>query len=115
LDVVVLIANVALAPSWGWSQPLFVLSRNLKQIWYKFGTIFVAGAWLLPNIPSLRALIVQSEMMKADSSYQGYLEDGQIEPGEDRLPLGLSLLLMFGLSALGWAAVLTPLITTFSK
>jgi hypothetical protein len=54
-------------------------------------------------------------MMKADSSYQGYLEDGQIEPGEDRLPLGLSLLLMFGLSALGWAAVLTPLITTFSK
>jgi hypothetical protein len=67
------------------------------------------------HIPSLRAFIVQSEMMKADSSYQGYLEDGQIEPGEDRVPLGLSLLLMFGLSALGWAVVLTPLITIFSK
>jgi hypothetical protein len=54
-------------------------------------------------------------MMKADSSYQGYLEDGQIEPGRDRMPLGLALLAMFGLSALAWAVVLAPIITTFSK
>jgi hypothetical protein len=52
-------------------------------------------------------------MMKADNSYQAYLEGGRIEPDEDRLPLGLSLLVIFGLSALGWAVVLTPLITTF--
>lgn len=54
-------------------------------------------------------------MMKADNSYRGYLEDGQLEAGEDRMPLGLALLTMFGLSALGWAVLLAPLITTFGK
>ena len=53
--------------------------------------------------------------MKLDSSYQDYAEHRQTEPGEERMPLGLALLAMLGLSALGWGVVLVPLITTFNQ
>jgi hypothetical protein len=50
-------------------------------------------------------------MAESEASYQDYTFGGQQPAGGERLSLGAALLAVFGLSALGWAAVLTPIFT----
>jgi hypothetical protein len=50
-------------------------------------------------------------MVESEASYQDYTFGGQQPAGGERLSLGAALLAVFGLSALGWAAVLTPIFT----
>jgi hypothetical protein len=52
--------------------------------------------------------------MEANTSYCDYAVDKEPSNGGDRLPLGLALLAIFGLSALGWTGVLAPLLTMFN-
>jgi hypothetical protein len=51
-------------------------------------------------------------MIEADTSYQDYTEGGQEPADGDRISLGFALLAMFGLSVLGWAVLLAPLVTS---
>lgn len=50
------------------------------------------------------------KMIYSNSSYHddGVAEEAQF--GKDRLPVGPALFAVFGLSLLGWAAVLAPLV-----
>jgi hypothetical protein len=49
-------------------------------------------------------------MIQSDSSYRDYEVSEGVEFGSDRLPLGLALFAVLGLSLLGWAVVLAPLV-----
>jgi hypothetical protein len=53
-------------------------------------------------------------MIEVNTSYQDYAEGGHEPAGEDRIPLGFALLAMLGLSAIGWAIILVPLVTLFN-
>ena len=54
-------------------------------------------------------------MVDSETSYQDYTLGGQEPAGEERLSLGAALLAVLGLSALAWAAVLTPLFTILNR
>ena len=54
-------------------------------------------------------------MTKISDSYEDYAISGERWPGQDRITLGSALLAVFGLSLLGWAAVLAPLVAIFHK
>jgi hypothetical protein len=52
-------------------------------------------------------------MIQSDSSYRdcGVIEG--VEFGSDRLPVGPALFAVLGLSLLGWAVVIAPLLAIF--
>jgi hypothetical protein len=50
------------------------------------------------------------KMIQSNSSYQDYEVSEGVELGRDRLPVGPALFAVFGLSLLGWAVVLAPLV-----
>ena len=54
-------------------------------------------------------------MTKINNSFENHAINGERWPGQDRLTLGSALLSIFGLSLLGWAAVLAPLVAIFHK
>jgi hypothetical protein len=49
-------------------------------------------------------------MIQSNSSYQDYDVSEGVELGGDRLPVGPALFAIVGLSLLGWAVVLAPLV-----
>lgn len=49
-------------------------------------------------------------MIEGNASYRNYAVGSTQLAEEDRLPLGSALLAIFGLSVLGWAVVLAPVI-----
>ena len=50
------------------------------------------------------------KMTQSNSSYRDYGVIEGVEFGRDRLPVGPALFAVFGLSLLGWAVVLAPLV-----
>jgi hypothetical protein len=50
------------------------------------------------------------KMIQSNSSYRDYRVTEGVEFGRDRLPVGPALFVVFGLSLLGWAVVLAPLV-----
>jgi hypothetical protein len=50
------------------------------------------------------------KMIESSASYRNYDAGEQARAGENRLPPGPALLAAFGLSLLGWAFVLVPLV-----
>jgi hypothetical protein len=50
------------------------------------------------------------KMIQSNASYRSYDVDEQARAGENRLPPGPALLAAVGLSLLGWAFVLVPLV-----
>jgi hypothetical protein len=50
------------------------------------------------------------KMIRSNSSYPEYRVSDGAEFGRDRLPLGPALFVVFGLSLIGWAVVLAPLV-----
>jgi hypothetical protein len=50
------------------------------------------------------------KMIQSNSSYQDYDVSEGVELGGDRLPVGPALFAIVGLSLLGWAVVLAPLV-----
>ena len=53
------------------------------------------------------------KMTQSNSSYRDYGVIEGVEFGRDRLPVGPALFAVFGLSLLGWAVVLAPLVAIF--
>jgi hypothetical protein len=49
-------------------------------------------------------------MIQNNSSYRDYRVTEEVEFGGDRLPVGPALFAVLGLSLLGWAVVLAPLV-----
>jgi hypothetical protein len=49
-------------------------------------------------------------MIQSNSSYRDYEISEGVERVSDRLPLGPALFAVFGLSLLGWAVVIAPLV-----
>jgi hypothetical protein len=49
-------------------------------------------------------------MIEQNSSYRDYAVSEGVKFGSDRLPVGPALFAVFGLSLLGWAVVLAPLV-----
>jgi hypothetical protein len=47
-------------------------------------------------------------MIEGNASYRNHAMDASQPAGDDRLPLGSALLVIFGLSLLGWAVVVAP-------
>jgi hypothetical protein len=50
------------------------------------------------------------KMIQSNSSYREYRVSEGVEFSRDRLPVGPALFAVFGLSLLGWAVVLAPLV-----
>jgi hypothetical protein len=49
-------------------------------------------------------------MIERNSSYRDYAVSEGVKFDSDRLPVGPALFAVFGLSLLGWAVVLAPLV-----
>jgi hypothetical protein len=49
-------------------------------------------------------------MIESDASYSNYPNARELTAREDRLPPGMALLAVLGLSLAGWAFVLAPLV-----
>jgi hypothetical protein len=49
-------------------------------------------------------------MIESNTSYQNFTVGENLLARADRLPLGSALLAVFGLSLLGWAVVLVPVV-----
>jgi hypothetical protein len=91
------------------------LSLNARQITSKLDSIFVVGMQVVPISSSTSSNFDVVEIMKADSSFEHYVEIRQIQADEDRMPLGFALLAILGLSIFGWAILLAPVIAISSK
>jgi hypothetical protein len=50
------------------------------------------------------------KMIQSNSSYHDHGASEGVKFGSDRLPVGPAVLAVFGLSLLGWAVVLAPLV-----
>jgi hypothetical protein len=53
---------------------------------------------------------IRRKMIEHNSSYRDYAVSEGVKFGSDRLPVGPALFAVFGLSLLGWAVVLAPLV-----
>jgi hypothetical protein len=56
-----------------------------------------------------------NKMIESNASYRDYAAAGHNPAGEDRMAPSLALLVTLGLSLLGWAIVLAPLVAIFSR
>ena len=54
-------------------------------------------------------------MIESSASYRNYEVDAQAKAEKDRLPPGPALLAALGLSLLGWAFVLVPLVAILHR
>jgi hypothetical protein len=64
----------------------------------------------LTYIPGQTATPMFWKMLESSASYQDYAVGEPAKAGGDRLPPGPALLAALGLSLLGWAFVLVPLV-----
>ena len=60
--------------------------------------------------PARRQRYPSRKMIQGDSSYRDYGVSEGVKLGSDRLPVGAALFAVLGLSLLGWAVVLAPLV-----
>jgi hypothetical protein len=63
--------------------------------------------------PARRQPDSSSKMIQSNSSYRDYGASEGVKFGSDRLPVGPALVAVLGLSLLGWAVVLAPLVAIF--
>jgi len=54
-------------------------------------------------------------MIESNTSYRNYTVSEQPKLGGDRLPVAPALLAAFGLSLLGWAFLLVPLVAVLHR
>src|SRR3954462_7788056 len=58
----------------------------------------------------LSSSLNRTAVIRSNSSYPEYRISEGVKFGRDRLPLGPALFAVFGLSLIGWAVVLAPLV-----
>jgi hypothetical protein len=87
-----------------------VVSANLQQNWRKSRTMLLASVVILLTVRARRHRDPSGNMIQSNSSYRDYGVCAGVQFGRDRLPMGPALLVVFGLSLLGWAVVLAPLV-----
>jgi len=83
---------------------------NLQQRREKSQTIFIVYYDVSLTLTSPRQQFLSSQMIEGKASHRNYAIDSNQPAGDDRLPLGSALLAIFGLSLLGWAIVLAPVV-----
>ena len=66
-------------------------------------------------IPGQTATPMFWKMLESSASYRDYEVDAQAKGEKDRLPPGPALLAALGLSLLGWAFVLVPLVAILHR
>jgi len=74
----------------------------------KSRTIFIVYYDVPLTLPSRRATFLFTQMIEGNASYRNHAMGASQPAGDDRLPLGSALLVIFGLSLLGWAVVVAP-------
>jgi hypothetical protein len=72
--------------------------------------MFLAYIVILPTVLPDANAIRRKKMLQDNSSYRDYEVSEGVGLGSDRLPVGPALFTVFGLSLLGWAVVLAPLV-----
>ena len=72
--------------------------------------MFLASPVNLPTVLHVPTLSTSRKMIQSNSSYREYRVSEGVEFSRDRLPVGPALFVVFGLSLLGWAVVLAPLV-----
>jgi hypothetical protein len=72
--------------------------------------MFLASPVNLLTVLDVPTLSISRKMIQSNSSYPEYRVSEGVEFNRDRLPAGPALFVVFGLSLLGWAVVLAPLV-----
>ena len=72
--------------------------------------MFLASPVNLLTVLDVPTLSISRKMIQSNSSYREYRVSEGVGFSRDRLPMGTALFVVFGLSLLGWAVVLAPLV-----
>jgi hypothetical protein len=77
--------------------------------------MFLVSLTILLTVQHDANAIPPEKMIQSNSSYHDYGASEGVKFGSDRLPVGPALFAVFGLSLLGWAVVLAPLVAILHR